>query len=278
MARLEELFAARAKENKKVLIAYLAVGDPSVEESTELALACAEAGADAIELGVPFSDPTADGPAIAQSSQRAIRAGGGLTATLAAAAKIRKASKVPLVLFGYYNPLFVRGEVAAVDAAADAGVDGLLVVDLPLDEGMAFRDRARDRGLAVIPLLTPTSSRERIGQVKEQSGSHPAGFIYYVSVTGVTGSSKAPLADASAAAGDLRRTVGLPTVVGFGIDSAEKALTAAAHADGIVVGTAIVRRIEQGASSDARRRDVMSLVAQIRSALDAGPSEREMSR
>lgn len=269
VGRIENTFAARKAQGKRVLMAYLAVGDPSLDESADLILACVEAGADVIELGVPFSDPTADGPAIARASQRAIQAGGGLSATLQVAKKVRKACDASLVLFGYYNPLFVRGEARAVDEASEAGIDGLLVVDLPLGEGRELRERARERNIAVVPLLAPTSLAERIKALKAQTASHPAGFVYYVSVTGVTGSNAAPLAEASIAAANIRQAVGLPTVVGFGIDSPKKAQTAAASADGIVVGTALVRLVDEGKTADERKRSVFGLVQQIRNAIDA---------
>jgi len=267
-SRLERTFEERRASGKKVLIAYLCVGDPSIEESIDLALTCVAAGADILELGVPFSDPTADGPAIARASQRAIAAGSGLGATLRAAKAIRAATDAPLVLFGYYNPIFVRGEERVVDDVANAGIDAMLVVDLPLGEGRALRDRAKEKNIAIVPLLTPTSSDERVTEVRVASRTHPAGFVYYVSLTGVTGSSAAPLDDASRAAASLRERIGLPTVVGFGIDSAERAKVAAAHADGIVVGTALVRRIEDGATQEARKHAVASFVETLRAALD----------
>src|SRR5207302_1559250 len=128
-------------------------------------------------------------------------------------------SEVPMVLFGYYNPLFVRGETRVVDEVTEAGLDAMLIVDLPVGEGQPLRDRARDKQIAVVPLVTPTSSDDRVLSVRNASRSHPAGFVYYVSVTGVTGSSVAPLDEASRAAASLRERIGLPTVVGFGIDS-----------------------------------------------------------
>ncbi len=269
MRRIEHAFESRRAKKQKVLVAYLCVGDPSVDESVDLALAAARSGADVLELGVPFSDPTADGPAIARASQRAIAHGGGLEATLRAAARVRAAAPdVPLVLFGYYNPLFVRGPARACAEAADAGVDALLVVDLPLEESGALRELAAARGLAVVPLLAPTSSSQRIALVRAAHAKAPLGFVYYVSVTGVTGSAAAPLEEASAHAGELCAELGVPVVVGFGVDSAAKAHAAAAHADGVVVGTAIVKRIEEGPSPEARARAVSALVAELRAAID----------
>ena len=255
--RIEETFAQLAAAKKKALVAYLCVGDPSVEESVDLAVACVEAGADVLELGVPFSDPTADGPAIARASQRAIAHGGGLSATLRAAKAVRARTTAPIVLFGYYNPLFVRGDARAVAEAADAGVDALLVVDLPAEEGGELRAAAASRGLSIIPLLAPTSSPARVEAVRK--ATPPAAFVYYVSVTGVTGSQEAPLAKASEEAAAIRRVVGVPVVVGFGIDSPEKARAAATHADGVVVGTALVRAIEGRKKIDRRLADATAV-------------------
>lgn len=267
MTRLADTFARLRAGGRKALVTYLCVGDPSVDESVELALACAESGADILELGVPFSDPTADGPAIAQASMRALAAGGGLEGTLRAAAAIRARSpQVPMVLFGYYNPLFVRGEQKSVDDAASAGVDALLVVDLPLEEGNELRERAAARGLGVVPLLAPTSAASRLDAVRALG--QRAGFVYYVSVTGVTGSAAAPLDEASAQAGAVRQKTGLPVVVGFGVDSPDKARAAGAHADGVVVGTALVKAVQAGKTSAERLARVREMVKALREGLD----------
>lgn len=269
--RIDALFATRKAEGKKVLVAYLCVGDPSEAESLDLARAAVRVGADVLELGVPFSDPSADGPAIARASQRAIAAGGGLDGALRVAKALRDDAvtrATPIVLFGYYNPLFVRGEARAVDAAADAGVDALLVVDLPLEEAAPLRDAAAKRGLAVVPLLAPTSAADRVADVKTASATWPLGFVYYVSVTGVTGTTAVRADEASSAAAALRATLGLPVVVGFGIDSSDKARSAAANVDGVVVGTALVRRIEDGKTPEDRKRAVSDLIADLRAGLD----------
>jgi tryptophan synthase alpha chain len=265
MGRLERTFEQRRSSGSKVLVAYLCVGDPSVDESVELALAAAEAGADILELGVPFSDPTADGATIARASERALARGGGLVPSLAACKAVRARSSVPIVLFGYYNPIFVHGEARVVREAEEAGVDGLLVVDLPVDASGPLRSLAGAHGLAVVPLLAPTSSAARAFAVRAAAGT--SGFLYYVSLTGVTGAASAPLEEASQAAQKLGAATGLPAVVGFGIDTPEKAHRAALHADGIVVGTAIVRRIEEGHSPGARSEEVRRLVRSFRDAL-----------
>jgi len=268
MPRIEDKLAKLAAAKKKVLVAYLCMGDPTVDESIDLALACVDAGADMLELGVPLSDPTADGAAIARASERAIAKGGGLTATLRAAKAIRAKSDVPIILFGYFNPLFVRGEARAVSDAAEAGVDAFIVVDLPPEEGGELRAAAKARGLTIVPLLAPTSSKGRLEAVRRSSP--PAPFIYYVSVTGVTGVAAAPLVDASAQAAAVRRDVAAPVIVGFGIDSPQKARDAASQADGIAVGTALVKAIEGGKTAEARKAAASDLVRGLRAGLDQG--------
>ncbi len=274
MTPLERVMAragdAGVANRRKALVAYLCVGDPSVEESVDLARACVAAGADVLELGVPFSDPTADGPAIARASQRAIAAGGGLARTLHTARMIRQREPdVGIVLFGYYNPVFVYGETRAVTEAAMAGVDALLLVDLPVEESGPLRREAIAAGVGVVPLLTPTSSAERVAALRGASADGGTPFVYYVSVTGVTGSARVDAGQAGDRAAALRAELGLPVVVGFGIDSAEKARAAAAHADGVVAGTAIVRAIEDGKTESARRSAVEQLVRALRAGVDA---------
>ncbi|HZU84761.1 MAG TPA: tryptophan synthase subunit alpha [Polyangiaceae bacterium] len=267
MSRLGDVFA---RAGRKPLVAYLCVGDPGVDESVELALTCARAGADVLELGVPFSDPTADGPAIQRASQRAIAAGGGFDATLRAVAAVRAAEpRVGVVVFGYYNPIFVHGEDRAAADAASAGADALLVVDLPIEESATLREAARRHGIGVVPLLAPTSRGERVAAVKEASRAGGVPFVYYVSVTGVTGAGEVDAAGAGAHAARLREELELPVVVGFGIDSADKARAAAAGADGVVVGSAIVRVIEDARSAAERRAGVERLVRELRAGLDA---------
>ena len=248
MGRIEDAFAKRSAEGRKVLITYLCVGDPDAETSIELALACAEEGADIIELGCPFSDPSADGVAIARASTRALARGGGLVETLRVAKAIRERSPVPLVLFGYYNPLFVRGEADAAREVAQAGIDALLVVDLPIDESQPLREAAAEREIGVVQLVAPTTKLERIAKIAEMGERYPIPFVYYVSMTGVTGGAGATevLGKAGEEAKRVREITKRPTVVGFGIDSAERAKIAAKEADGIVVGSELVRRIERG--------------------------------
>jgi tryptophan synthase alpha chain len=270
MGRIEDAFARRAAEGKKALVTYLCVGDPDEAQSIELAVACAQGGADVLELGCPFSDPAADGPAIARASQRALARGGGLDETLRVARAVReRAPDVAIVLFGYYNPLFVRGEDAAIAAVAAAGIDALLVVDLPIDESAPLRRAAAARGVGVVPLVAPTSSDARVAKIAEVAKTYPVPFVYYVSMTGVTGGAGAHdvLGEAGARAASVHAATGRPTVVGFGIDSAERARIAAAKADGVVVGSAIVRRIEEGEDPGARVAAVSALVRDLRAAV-----------
>jgi len=265
LSRIDRIFARDAK----VLVAYLCVGDPSVEESVELARTCLRAGADVLELGVPFSDPTADGPVIARASQRAIANGGGLAATLRAARAIRaEAPDAGIVLFGYYNPLFVRGEARAAAEAAEAGVDALLVVDLPLEDGAALRKAAFERGVGTVPLLAPTSRADRVAATRQIAAGGGVPFVYYVSVTGVTGTAALQAGEAGARASELKAQIGRPVVVGFGIDSRDKARAAARQADGVVVGTALVRAIQQGPTPAARRAAVENLIRELRAGAD----------
>ncbi len=274
MSRIEHTFAALRASGKKALCAYLCMGDPSLAESTALALAAADAGADLLELGVPFSDPTADGPVIARAATRAIHGGATIGGVLDAAAKIRTRTEVPLVLFTYYNPVLVTGEARVIERAAKAGIDGLLLVDLPPEEGAELRAAASAAGIALVPLVAPTSDDARadaiVGAARAAGG--PPGFLYYVSMTGVTGAGDADFAAARAHADALRARSGWPVLVGFGIDGPEAARAAAGApgdgADGVVVGTAIVRRIQEAGTAAERLASVTAFVSSLRAGLD----------
>lgn len=270
-ARLDRTFDDLRQAGRKALVAYLCVGDPSLEESIDLAEAAVLAGADILELGVPFSDPTADGPAIAQASRRAIQTGATLTRVIEVAAAVRARVAAPIVLFGYYNPIAVTGDARVVALAADAGVDALLVVDLPPEEGHGLRAAATAAGLAIIPLIAPTTDPARAQRILGADAAR--GFIYYVAVTGVTGSSQAGHTQASEEAARLRERFELPVVVGFGIDGAKSAREAAGPHDGgasgIVVGTALVKAIHAAPTAEARRAAVRALIGELRSALDS---------
>jgi tryptophan synthase alpha chain len=273
--RISTTFQKLKAARKKALVAYLTMGDPSLEESIELAACAAEAGADVLELGVPFSDPTADGPVIARAAQRAIRAGATISRVIEAARAIRARVPVPLVLFTYINPVFVTGEQKVVDLAKAAGVDAILAVDLPPEEGRDLRRAAASAGLSMVPLITPTSDTARAEVILRETQREPGssvGFIYYVSMTGITGAAAADLEAARSKAEALGQTSGLPVVIGFGIDSPERARQAAGERDrgpdGVVVGTAIVRRVEEGKTPEARAASVRSFIGALRAALD----------
>lgn len=263
IATIDECFARAQREGRPVFVTYLPVGFPSVEESLRCAHAALDAGADLLELGVPFSDPSADGPVIAKASYEAIAAGGSLRAALQVARSLRERHSAPIVLFSYYNPVVAFGEDRLPGAMVEAGVDGILIVDLPPDEGEILRQGAKAENLAIIPLLAPTSGSEREAAIL----SSASGFIYYVSVTGVTGSAAAPLEEAGRHAAELTAKSGLPVVVGFGIDSVEKAQQVArVGARGLVVGTGIVRAIDAAKGGDPAAA-VGRLVAELRSGL-----------
>ncbi|UQA55210.1 tryptophan synthase subunit alpha [Polyangium aurulentum] len=274
MHRIDRCFEELARARRKALCAYLCIGDPSLEESEALALAAVEAGADLLELGVPFSDPTADGPTIARAAERAIASGATLTRVIEVASRLRARVEAPLVLFSYYNPILVTGEERVVALAAEAGIDALLVVDLPPEEAGPLRSLAASRGLGVVPLLAPTSDPARVEAVRRASAPPPGaprGFVYAISMTGVTGANPSDLSSVSETAEALRSAFGLPVLLGFGIDSGESAKLAAgapgAGADGVIVGTAIVKRIERGNTTEERASGVRALVSELRAAL-----------
>jgi tryptophan synthase alpha chain len=264
MNRIEQRFA---EKKRPLLVIYLTVGDPSLEDSLACARAALDAGADVLELGVPFSDPTADGPVIAEASQRARRGGGSLRSALALAQELRKESEAPLVLFSYLNPILAFGEQELPAAAVAHGADGLLVVDLPPEEGAELRAAATKAGLAMIPLVAPTSGEERAARIVKDA----RGFVYYVSLTGVTGSGDAPLEEAGRAARALAKRFQIPVAVGFGIDSPDKVRRVAREGvDAVVVGTAVVKAISQADSPDARVFAVKTLVSSLCQALNEG--------
>ena len=249
---IERTFASLKAEKKTALVAYLCVGDPSVADSTACALAAVEAGADMLEIGVPFSDPTADGPVIAAAAFRAIQNGGSLTAALDVVRAVRAKSNAPMVLFTYYNPILAFGESRLPAVARDAGVDALLVVDLPPEEGEHLRSAAKDARLAFIPLVAPTSGpdRER-GGVRDGERVRLLRFAHRSHRSRGRLDGRCPSMRANA----LRDRAGLPVVVGFGIDSGDKARVARRHGvSGVVVGTAIVKAIASGKDTAGKSR------------------------
>lgn len=242
MGRIAEALERARAEGRAALVTYVCAGDPDLATTPALVAALAEAGADVVELGVPFSDPTADGPTIQRASERALRAGTTLRGVLEAVRAARAATEVPIVLFGYYNPLATYGEERFAKDAAAAGADGLLVVDLPPDECAPLRDPARAAGLDWIPLVAPTSTAERVARAAEVATA----FVYCISVAGVTGAGHADLERAAEHARAVRETTGEPVALGFGIKSAEDVRRVAPIVDAVVVGSALVTAIAEG--------------------------------
>lgn len=264
--RIAAAFARAQREKRKALVVYLTASDPDLETSRRLVLAAARAGADVIELGVPWSDPSADGPAIQAAMARALKAGGGLKAALALCKRVRAENPdVGLVLFGYANPIAIAGvETFAAEANA-AGADAVLCVDWPADEDVELARALRARGLGFVPLLAPTSTEPRVRAALEVAG----GFVYYVSLTGITGAKLTDLSGPRKHVEEIRRLSGgrLPVAVGFGIATPEDARGVAAFADGVVVGSAAVRTVERAAVE--ARDPVPDLERFVRSLRDA---------
>ncbi len=248
MSRLGKTFSALHARGEKALIAYIMAGDPSLDETEIYVRQLAEAGADVIELGVPFSDPIADGPVIQQAAERALRSGTSLKKILATVRSLRTKTQVPLVLMAYYNSIFRYGEAAFCRDAVVAGVDGLIVPDMPPDEAGTLRPLADKAGLDVIFLLAPTSTAQRQASVARVS----RGFVYYVSLTGITGAKITDRAEVGKKVREIRRHTTTPVAVGFGIKTPEDAREVARIADGVIVGTAMVKLVAEGGQVAAR--------------------------
>jgi tryptophan synthase alpha chain len=266
--RIVRRFTELRKAGEKGLVIYITAGDPTLAETPGLLEEIARGGADIIELGVPWSDPSADGVVIQHAMERALSTGGAghdtLAKTFAAVAAFRKESQVPVVLFGYYNPLLQRGLQRVVSEARDAGVDGMLVVDLPPEESAEIDDLLARANMSRVPLLSPTTSPERARMIAEHGG----GFAYYVAVTGVTGAGHLDIADVGRRAAALRPSLGaLPLAVGFGVRDPASARALAAHCDAVVVGSAIVQAIADAPDAAARRKVAYEKVRALKEAL-----------
>lgn len=259
--RIADRFARCAAENRAAFVTYLMASDPDTETSFECFDALAKAGADIIEIGAPFTDPMADGPSIQRAALRALAAGGSLKVTLGIAKRLRAAHPdTPLILMGYANPIHHMGWSVFADAAAQAGIDGVITVDLPPEEDLPLRSELDRRGIATIRLATPTTTSERMVRVADGA----SGFIYYVSVTGVTGAAVGRQADIMAGVELARRTSKLPVAVGFGVRTPEQAAAFGKVADGVVVGSALVDLVQEAAEARAPESAVkrISVVAQ----------------
>ena len=243
MTRIDAKFAALKAQDKKAFVAYVMAGDPDYDTSLEVVKGLPDAGVDIIELGLPFTDPMADGPTIQAAGQRALEAGMTLQRTLDLATEFRKTDdQTPIVLMGYYNPIYNRGVDTFLADAKAAGIDGLIVVDLPPEEDDELCIPAQKAGLNFIRLATPTTDDNRLPKVLQNT----SGFVYYVSITGITGSAEAEATDVAPEVARIKARSDIPIIVGFGINTPEKSQAIASVADGAVVGSAIVSQIAAG--------------------------------
>jgi tryptophan synthase alpha chain len=278
VSRIASTFAKLRAEGRKALIPYVTVGDPYADATPEIMQALAYGGADVIELGVPFSDPMADGPVIQQASERALARGIGMVQVLDAVAQFRRGNATtPVVLMGYANPVERydqrHGDGAFIAAAREAGVDGVLVVDYPPEECETFAARLKAAGLDPIFLLAPTSTDDRIASV----GRIASGYVYYVSLKGVTGSGALDTTAVAAMLPRIRRHVSVPVGVGFGIRDAASARAVAAVADAVVIGSRLVQLLQERGRADVAEA-ARAFVAEIRRALDAQAAEEGVTR
>ena len=247
--RIEKRFAALKQEGRAALVTFTMAGDPDTETSLAVMKALPKAGADVIELGMPFTDPMADGPAIQAAGQRALKAGQRMTKTLQMVRDFRKDDdSTPIILMGYYNPIYIYGVDRFLADAKTAGVDGLIVVDLPPEEDEELCLPALKAGLNFIRLATPTTDDRRLPTVL----NNISGFVYYVSITGITGSATPDAAKVSTAVARIKRHTDLPVAVGFGVKNAESAAAIAAGADGVVVGSALVEALRKSLDKEGR--------------------------
>lgn len=263
MSRIDTRFAQLKSAGRKALVPFLTAGDPSLEATVPVMHALVEAGADVIELGVPFSDPMADGPTIQRSSERALARRVGLDYVLGCVRDFRtRDAETPVVLMGYLNPVEIRGPREFARQAADAGVDGVLLVDLPPEEAADFREAFEASGVALILLASPTTSDSRLAMLK----SLARGYLYYVSFAGVTGADRLDAGAAGERLRTIREATPVPVVAGFGIKDAASAAAMAVDADGVVVGSALVATLADAADPVAAAH---AFLAPLRAALDA---------
>lgn len=270
-SRIARRFESLAEQHRAGLVTFVTAGDPDLTTSAAILRGLPRAGADVIELGMPFSDPMADGPAIQASSLRALQGGQTMDRTLAMVSDFRRDDDhTPVVLMGYFNPIYAYGVERFVADAHGVGVDGLIVVDLPPEEHAELRGPARQAGLDIILLIAPTTGDQRLGVILGEA----SGFIYAVSVSGITGTRSATVGDIATSVARIKRHSALPVAVGFGIKTAGQAAEVARHADAAVVGSAIVDRIA-GAGEVARRGETtvdaaLSFVAELAEGVRAG--------
>ncbi|WP_447977364.1 tryptophan synthase subunit alpha [Candidatus Nitrospira bockiana] len=267
MNRIDTAFQRLRARGEKALITYIMAGDPSLHDTEELVMALEQAGADVIELGVPFSDPIADGPVIQKAAERALRSGTSLRRILDTVASVRRRTQVPIVLMAYYNTIGAFGEAAFCRQATAAGVDGLIVPDMPPEESESLAHPAETAGLHLIFLVAPTSTPAR----RELAAGRSRGFIYYVSLTGITGATLTDIDDVARNVRKVQRLTKTPIAIGFGVATADDAARMAPIADGVIVGSAIVRQVDAH-HQDPRMPDrVAEFVRSLKSALQVAP-------
>ena len=263
MNRIAQTFKKCTGENRKALVIFVSAGNPDLATTEKLIIQAAEAGADIVELGVPFSDPMADGPVIQEASARALQAGTTLAGVIEMASRIRKASTIPMVLFSYYNVILSYGvEQAAADCKA-AGIDAWLMVDVPFEESAEILPYLDKYDLCMIPLVAPTTPEARAKEIVKNA----KGFVYYITVAGVTGARKQLSVNLEARLDELRKISPVPVVAGFGISSPEMAAKTAAHADGIVVGSALVKIMNEAADPESGIKQSIELIRGLAAAL-----------
>jgi tryptophan synthase alpha chain len=267
MGRIGERFAALRARGERALIPFVTAGDPELATTQALVLALAESGADLIEIGIPFSDPLAEGPTIQRASERALRSGTSLRRVLELVGTLRPQLDLPLVLMGYMNSVLAMGERNFAEAARSAGVDGVIVVDLPPEEGRSLYGALADAGIDAILLAAPTTRPERLAMLARET----RGFLYYVSLTGVTGAREALAQGIEASVRSVRALADIPVAVGFGVSTPEQVRDVGRFADGVVVGSALIDEIQRAGASgpdaiDAAARFVARLKAPLRAA------------
>jgi tryptophan synthase alpha chain len=263
VSRIQKRFDWLKSKSEKALVAFITAGDPDLATTQELFSVIEEGGADIIELGVPFSDPLADGPVIQAASQRSLKSGTTLKKIIQLVRDIRQSSQLPIVLMTSFNPVFVYGQEAFVKDAVEAGVDGVIIPDLPPEEAGEFDALAKVRNLDMIHLLAPTSTSDRI----EMVGTKSRGFIYYVSLTGVTGARDSLAKGVEDKVTRIKQATSLPVLIGFGISGPEQAKAASVCSDGVIVGSAIVRMIEETPEPAKRREKLRDFVRGMKQSL-----------
>lgn len=263
MRRIQRTFDNLKQRGGKALVAYITAGHPDLEITQKLIIALEKAGVDIVEIGVPFSDPTADGPVIQMSSQKALKGGATLSNILTMIESLRDRCSIPLVLFGYYNPIYAYGNELFAQQAKKAGIDGILVVDLPPEEAKELRQFTDSLKIDFISLIAPTTPEARIQKIAARA----TGFLYYISITGVTGTEKPVLECVKPHVENIRKITALPLVVGFGITSPEQAKDIASFADGVVVGSALVKLIDEYSGRDKLIDRVSDYIHRMRCAI-----------